>query len=187
LFGLIAVTGLRVSEAFNLNGEDIDWKRGVLTIHRTKFGKTRLIPVHPSTLRALRKYLRYRKKILPEPKTASFFVSEHGGRLKRVAVGEAFRRVSREIGLRSKGSSHGPRVHDLRHTFAVRMLIDWYRAGLNVEQQMPKLSTYLGHTHVSCTYWYLSAVPELLQLASARLERMRGIGHKNHRQFSSIA
>jgi len=174
LFGLIAVAGLRVSEGIDLNGEDIDWSRGVITIRRTKFGKTRLIPVHPSTLRALRKYLRHRERILSKPKTSSFFVSEHGDRLRRVAVGWAFRKVSREIGLRGKCASHGPRLHDLRHTMAVRTLMDWYRAGLNVEQQMPKLSTYLGHTHVGCTYWYLSATPELLRLASTRLEHMRG-------------
>lgn len=187
LFGLIAVAGLRVSEAINLDSEDVDWARGVLTIRRTKFGKTRLIPVHPSTLRELRKYRRYRDRIQGKPKILSFFVSEHGDRLRRVAVGLAFRKVSREIGLRGKGASHGPRLHDLRHTLAVKTLVDWYQSGLNVEQQMPKLSTYLGHTHAADTYWYLSATPELLRLASTRLEQTRGIDHKSRHKLSCIA
>ena len=174
LYGLVAAAGLRVRETVDLDDVDVDLKRGVLTIRRTKFGKTRIVPIHPSTQRELQRYVRYRKKVYPTPRTPAFFVAERGTRLTHWAVRSTFHKVEREIGLRGKPGSSGPRLHDLRHTMAVRTLIDWYRAGLNIEQQMPKLSTYLGHTHVTHTYWYLSAVPELLCLASARLERSKG-------------
>jgi integrase len=172
LFGLIAVAGLRISEAVNLKGEDVDLTQGVITIRQTKFGKTRLVPVHSSTQRALQKYVRHRESILSKPKTDNFFVSEKGTRLTGCAVRWIFISLSRQIGLRGKCDGHGPRIHDLRHTLAVKLLMNWYRAGLNVEQQMPKLSAYLGHAHITDTYWYLSATPELLRLASNRLEHL---------------
>lgn len=174
LFGLMAITGLRVSEAIALNREDLDLTRGVLTIHRTKFGKTRLTPVHISTQHALRQYTRRRDRIHSKPKTSSLFLADRGTRLTDCMVRQTFIKLSRQIGLRSASDSHGPRLHDLRHTFAVRTLVDWYRAGLNIERQMPVLATYLGHTHVADTYWYLSATPELLSLAGARLEHILG-------------
>lgn len=169
-FGLLAVAGLRINEATGLNRDDVDLSQGVLTIRWTKFGKTRLVPVHPSTQRALRQYARKRDRIHPKSRTPSFFLSEHGTRLTEWSVRRAFIRISRQIGLRGESHHSGPRPHDLRHVFAVKTLLSWYRAGLDVERQMPLLSTYLGHTHVADTYWYLSAVPELLGLAAARLE-----------------
>ncbi len=173
LFGLLAVTGMRVSEAVSLDRHDVDFEAAILTIRRTKFGKTRLVPVHPSTRAALRAYGQQRDQVVRVSLTPGFFVSERGTRITGCTARYTFAKVSREIGLRApvKGHrhGHGPRLHDMRHRFAVRTLIDWYRAGLDVEREIPKLATYLGHVHVHDTYWYLEAVPELLALATERL------------------
>lgn len=173
LFGLLAVTGMRVSEAVSLDRTDVDLEAAILTIRQTKFAKTRLVPVHPSTRDALRAYGQQRDQIVRVSFTAGFFVSEQGTRITADAARYTFAKVSREIGLRApvkdRRHGHGPRLHDMRHRFAVRTLIDWYRAGLDVEREIPKLATYLGHVHVHDTYWYLEAVPELLALATERL------------------
>ncbi|MDP2959730.1 MAG: tyrosine-type recombinase/integrase [Longimicrobiales bacterium] len=173
LFGLLAVTGMRVSEALGLDRNDVDLEAAILTVRRTKFGKTRLVPVHPSTRDALRAYGQQRDQIVRVSLTAGFFVSERGTRITGCAARCTFAKVSREIGLRDplegQRHGHGPRLHDMRHRFAVRTLVDWYRAGLDVEREIPKLATYLGHVHVHDTYWYLEGVPELLALASERL------------------
>jgi integrase/recombinase XerD len=170
LFGLLAVSGMRVNEALNLDRPDVDLGHGILTIRRTKFGKTRHVPVHPSTVDALKQYADRRDGILAKPTTA-FFVSERGIRITEWMARYTFARLSQQLGLRSIAKSHGrgPRLHDMRHRFAARTLIHWYRAGLDVERELPKLATYLGHVHVNETYWYLEAVPELLQLATDRL------------------
>lgn len=172
LFGLLVVTGMRVSEIVALDRDDVDLGEGILSIRRTKFGKSRLVPVHRSTRRALRHYARRRRRdrIYPRPSTPSFFLAERGRRLTGWAVRRTFIHLSRQIGLRGPTDSHGPRLHDFRHRFAVQALLDWYRAGVDVEQRIPHLATYLGHTHVTDTYWYLSAVPELMHLVAARLE-----------------
>ena len=174
LFGLLAVTGMRIGELLALNHDDVDLQQGVLTVTKGKFNKTRLIPLHESTVRKLRAYVRRRDAWLPVGAASSFFVSDHGLRLDRLAVRHIFIKVSRLIGLRKVTDSHGPRVHDLRHTFAVRTLINWYRSGINPEQRLPLLSAYLGHAKVSDTYWYLSAVPELLGAVSTRLDNFLG-------------
>lgn len=174
LFGLLVVTGMRISEVIGLDDEDIDLNRGVLTIHRTKFGKSRVIPIHPSTRRMLRKYVRQRDEVHPKPKTPSFFVSDRGTRLTQCTVRWTFVRLSRQIGLRGPSDSHGPRPHDIRHTFAVKTLLKWYRMGVDVERHMRELATFLGHVHVTDTYWYISATPELLRLAAKRLDRTKG-------------
>lgn len=174
LFGLLAVTGLRISEALALDRGDVDWADAVLTIRRTKFGKSRLVPIHPSARRALRRYALLRDRVYPRLKTESVFVSEHGERLTASAVRWTFNRLSQRIGLRGPTDRRGPRLHDFRHRLAVTTLLRWYRAGVDVERHLPALSTYLGHRHVADTYWYLSAVPELLQLAAARLEARGG-------------
>jgi len=174
LFGLLSVTGMRISEALALNREDIDLKQTLLTIRGTKFGKSRLVPVHKSTQQALRRYEHFRDGIYPRPKTPSFFVCERGTRLGYWGVLRTFVRLSREIGLRGPSDSHGPRMHDFRHRLAVRTLVRWYREGVDVERHIHELSVFLGHVKVSDTYWYLSAVPELLQLAAARLESVKG-------------
>ena len=174
LLGLLAVTGLRISEALALNRDDVNWAEAVLTIRRTKFGKSRLVPVHPSTTRALARYARRRDRVYPKPKTESLFVSERGARLTQWTVRYTFNQLSRRIGLRGPVDRRGPRLHDLRHRLAVTTLLRWYRAGMDVERHLPALSTYLGHGHVADTYWYVSAVPELLRLAAARLEARGG-------------
>jgi integrase len=170
LLGLIAVTGMRISEPLGLDCSDVDFKRGVLTVRQTKFDKSRLVPIHPSTNEELLKYARCRDRAFPNPRTKSFFLSERGTRPRAKAVQEWFARLSRRIGLRGPEDSRGPRIHDLRHRFAIKTLVNWYRAGENVDQLMPVLATYLGHGHVADTYWYISATPELLELAARRLE-----------------
>ena len=172
LFGLLAVTGMRMSEPLALDRDDVDLVRGILTVRRTKFGKSRIVPVHASTREALRRYRAVRDRICP--RAQRFFVSERGTRLTPERVWWTFVLLSRQIGLRGPADRHGPRLHDLRHRFAVQTLLGWYRAGLNVEQHLPELSAYLGHAHVNDTYWYISAVPELLQLATLRLEGKGG-------------
>jgi integrase len=171
LFGLIAVTGMRLSEAMGLEHGDVDLAAGVLTLRLTKFGKSRLAPLHPTTCTALRDYVDRRTAHLGSRCGPTFFVAEQGGRLLHQYVHRVFWRLSREIGLRRPGDRTGPRVHDFRHTFAIRTLLGWYRNGGDVEKKLPALSTYLGHACMRDTYWYLSACPELMQEAARRLDR----------------
>lgn len=173
LIGLLTVTGLRINEALGLDDRDVDLTTGVLTIRRTKFGKSRLVPLHRSTTRALQRYAQMRDRILGLRPTNSFFVSEHRRRLTEWTVRWTFNKLSRETGLRSPTDRRGPRLHDFRHRLAVETLVRWYRQGVDVERRLPVLSTFLGHTHVTDTYWYLTAVPELLRLAAERLEARR--------------
>lgn len=170
LIGLLAVTGLRVGEAIRLDRADIDWADAVLTIRESKFGKTRMVPVLDSTLTMLGRYARIRSQLCPQAATASFFVSTAGTRLIYACVGQVFRRLRDRAGI-GVGADRPPRIHDLRHTFAVRALLGWYQAGEDVEARLPVLSTYLGHRDPRSTYWYLSAAPELLALAASQLER----------------
>jgi integrase len=171
LFGLIAVTGMRLSEATGLQRDEVDLREGVLTVRKAKFGKSRILPVHPTTRAVLRSYAERRDHHLGSRCGPHFFVAERGGRLRKEDIHRVFWRLSREIGLRRPGDSSGPRVHDLRHTFAMRTLLGWYREGAEVEKGLPALSTYLGHTCVRNTYWYLSACPDLMQEAVRRLDR----------------
>ena len=174
LFGLLAVTGVRISEALNLQGKDVDWSEGVLTIRRTKFGKTRLIPLHPSTLRVLSAYAKRRDRFFGTKTVSHFFVSSRGTRLDRAYVSRIFRKLSRQIGLRAACATHGPRLHDFRHRFAVQTLVRWYRQGKDVERHLPILSTYLGHVRVSDTYWYITCTPELRGVVGQRMEKRWG-------------
>lgn len=171
LFGLLVATGMRVNEALGLDRPDVDLKLGILHIRRTKFGKSRYVPVHASTVEALKKYAEVRDRLFPAPLLPAFFIAEKGSRITEWIARYTFAKLSQRIGLRAsaKGHGRGPRLQDMRHRFAARTLIHWYRAGLDVERELPKLSTYLGHVHVNDTYWYLEAVPELLQLATDRL------------------
>jgi integrase/recombinase XerD len=171
LFGLLAVTGMRVNEALGLDRQDVDLTLGILHIRRTKFGKSRYVPVHPSTGEALKKYAQVRDRIVPARHTPPFFISERGSRITEWTARYTFAKLSQHIGLRisAEGHGRGPRLHDMRHRYAAHTLVQWYRAGLDVERELPKLATYLGHVHINDTYWYLEAVPELLQLATDRL------------------
>jgi integrase len=174
VFGLLAVTGMRVSEIAALDRADVDLEQGVLTVRRSKFNRTRLLPLHSSTQRELQAYARRRDRLIPVRLSDGFFISDRGARLNPWMVRYTFARLSCAIGLRKATDRHGPRLHDLRHTFAVKTLTNWYRDGINPEQRLPLLSAYLGHVKVSDTYWYLSAVPELLGALSARLETFLG-------------
>lgn len=171
LFGLMAVTGMRISEIIQLARGDVDLNQKVLTVRLTKFGKSRLIPLHPSTVHNLELYLRRLDQLHPRSTTPNFFLSNQGIALTDCMVRWTFIKLSHQIGLRKDGDSCGPRIHDFRHRFAVTTLLDWYRTGVDVEQRLPVLSTYLGHAHVTDTYWYLSAIPELLALTKDRLEK----------------
>jgi len=171
LFGLLAVTGMRVSEALVLDGGDVDVNRALLTIRLAKGNKSRIVPLHPSTIAALRHYASIRDSVYPRRPGPSFFVWDGGDRLVYDTVNRWFLLVACQVGLRKPGDRRGPRVHDLRHYFAIRTLLNWYQSGADVEAHLPELATYLGHVHVRDCYWYLSTVPELLKLATLRWER----------------
>ena len=172
LFGLLSVSGLRLGEAQNLELRDVDLKAGLLTIRGAKFGKDRLVPLHPSTCAVLASYIAKRRRHWAGRTVSPYlFVSSWGNRLDKGQIHRTFSALSRQIGLRGPADKYGPRIHDLRHRFAVMALLRWYRSGEDVERRLPFLSAYLGHVHVSDTYWYLSAWPELMQEAMSRLER----------------
>jgi integrase len=169
LIGLLAATGMRVGETLRLERGQIDWAEGVLTVRASKFGKSREVPLTPSTVQALAAYARVRDEWLPRPGTPAFFVSTAGTPVAYPHFGAAFRRIIQASGV-GAASPVCPRIHDMRHSFAVRTLAGWYRAGEDVSALLPRLSTYLGHRDPVSTYWYLSAAPELLALAAARLQ-----------------
>jgi integrase len=170
LLGLLAVTGLRIGEAMRLDRDDIDWDEKVLVVRSSKFGRSREVVCHDSTIEALRAYSARRDQLCPRPASASFFVSQRGRRLAHHSVYAAFHQLAGEAGLLQRPGGRPPRVHGLRHSFAVGTLLRWYRDGGDVQARLPLLSTYLGHVRPSSTYWYLTACPELLALAAERLE-----------------
>jgi integrase len=173
-FGLIATSGLRFSEAADLRRADINLADGTLIIRETKFGKSRVIPLHESTAQVLRRYAEDRDCCPTRRASAFFFTGDRGAKLNHSNAHKTFIDWTRLAGLRRPGERSGPRIHDLRHTFAVRTLTSWYATGEDVERRLPELTTYLGHTHSEDTYWYLSACPELLDHARVRLEARRG-------------
>ncbi|WP_027056294.1 tyrosine-type recombinase/integrase [Mesorhizobium erdmanii] len=170
IFGLLSVTGMRLGEVLNLDLEDIDLDHGVLTIRNTKFGKSRLVPVHATTCAVLKQYLEQRNAFLAGHSARPFFISPLGRRITHSVLELSFRRLSRKLGLRGISDATGPRLHDLRHTMAVEVLRQCYCAGADPERRLPALSTYLGHTHLNYTYWYLHQNPSLMQQAVTRLE-----------------
>jgi len=174
LLGLLAVTGLRVGEAIGLDHDDVDCVGGRLVVRSGKNGTSREVPLHPSAVAALRAYARRRDALCPRPGSPGFFVSIAGTRLDYRAVWHEFDRLRRRTGLTGRPGSRPPRLHDLRHAFVLRTLLAWYRAGVDVEAHLPRLSTYLGHVDPTSTYWYMEAAPELLALAAERLERAWG-------------
>ena len=173
LLGLMASTGLRPGEALALDMKDVDLQTGILTIRETKFGKTRFVPLSESTQAALADYARRRESLCRQIRTDAFFLTSRGNRLRAESARRTLAELSCAIGLRQPQSGRrlgrGPRLQDFRHTFATMRMIEWYRAGLDVSRELPKLSTYLGHVEICHTYWYLQAIPELLQLAASRL------------------
>jgi Site-specific recombinase XerD len=172
LFGLLAVSGMRVGEAVGLDRDDVDFDAGVITIRAAKFDRTRLVPLHDTTTAALHAYATRRDRLCPAPGSAAFFVSGAGTRLNRSDVAKTLRRITTAMGLRS--AMVHPTAHQLRHSFAVRTLIGWQRSGASIDEQIAALSIYLGHVAPADTYWYLSAAPELMALAAERLESRFG-------------
>jgi len=170
VIGLLAVTGMRIGEAIRLDRNDIDHEHELLVVRDSKFGKSRELALHPSTLHELRRYLRRSDRPVPAEPTAAVFTSAAGTRLTYCNVHLAFKRTVGHAGLRPRSAACRPRPHDLRHTFAVNTVLDAYRCGADVQTRLPLLSTYLGHIHPGSTYWYLQAAPELLALAGEQLE-----------------
>jgi integrase/recombinase XerD len=170
MIGLLAATGMRVGEAIALRRADVDWVEGVVVVRGAKFNKSRELPLDKSTTEALSAYALLRDQIVVEPVSPTFFLSRKGTAVIYADFSEKFRELVRTTGV-GAGSPARPRIHDLRHSFAVKTLIGWYREGLDVGALLPRLSTYLGHLTPGHTYWYLSAAPELLELAGARLEK----------------
>jgi integrase len=175
LFGLLACTGLRIGEALGLQEADVDLKAGVLTVRQSKFGKSRMVPLHPSAVEALARYRTQRIRHVRTTPETPFFVATRG-RLLGQPVGDhqarrIFDQLRKQLGWVDRGSHGAPRVHDLRHAFAVRRLVLWHEQGMDINQRMLALSTYLGHAKVSNTYWYLTGVPELMGLVGQRFER----------------
>lgn len=174
LFGLLATTGMRVGEAIGLERADVDLGAGVITIREAKFDRSRSVPLHPSATEALSHYVDLRDRLCPRPASTAFFLSGTGTRLQGSGVDKVLRNITTSMGIRT--ATVRPRAHDLRHSFAVATLIRWLRSGVNVDEHMAVLSTYLGHVSPADTYWYLSASPELMALAAERLDARFGTG-----------
>jgi site-specific recombinase XerD len=172
LFGLLAATGMRLGEATGLLRDDVDLAAGVITIRHAKFDRERLVPLHQSTTAALRAYATRRDARWPASRERAFFCSSVGTALFHSGVQLVMQEITTQLGLRRDGVR--PRIHDLRHSFAVRTLLEWQRAGVSVDANIATLSTYLGHVAPSDTYWYLSASPELMALAATRLDARYG-------------
>ena len=171
LIGLLAATGMRVGEAIGLDRGDLDAGQGLLTIRGSKFGKSRQLPLHASALQALGGYAELRDSRRPRPATPAFFVSVAGTRLIYNNVHFTFHQLTKAAGLRPRSPACRPRIHDLRHAFAVNTLAGWYADGGDVAARLPLLSTWLGHADPAGTYWYLTGTPELLALAATRLDQ----------------
>jgi len=171
LIALLACTGLRISEALRLARVDVDLSAGLLSIRQAKFGKSRLVPLHSSAQVELRRYVARRDAIVPPIAGATLFASESGNALPRRTVHWVTRKLIDGIVRPNASLSRRPRINDLRHTFACRCLLQWYRDGVDIDQRVAALSTYLGHAKVSDTYWYLTGVPELMAIAAKRFER----------------
>lgn len=170
-FGLIAATGLRLSEALHLRCSDLDLRRGYLTVRQTKFCKSRLLPLHPTTTEALAWYVTVRRRYFPWAPDARVFVSSAGTGMAARTVHNVFARIRADLGWVARGSHSAPRIHDLRHTFICRRVMLWHDHGTDIDNAMLALSTYVGHAKVSDTYWYLSGVPELMAVAGRRFEQ----------------
>jgi integrase/recombinase XerD len=174
LIGMLACTGLRIGEAIRLDRGDVDLDHGLLTVRNSKFGKSREVLLHSTAVQALGDYAVLRDRLCPDPATPSFLITTRGTRLCTSTIYDPFRKLLAEARITHPVPGRNVRAHDLRHTFAVKTLLGWYRDGGDVASRMPLLSTYLGHVDPAATYWYLSAAPELLALAADRLEHAQG-------------
>jgi integrase/recombinase XerC len=171
LFGLLAAVGLRLSEALKLCVGDVDLNGATITVRQTKFHKSRCLPIHASVVQALTQYRRMRDRHADADPDAPFFVSRIGGFLRRDTVEKVFQRMRSGLGWRARGDHAHPRLHDMRHTMVVRRVQLWHEEGVSVEHAMFWLCTYLGHVKISDTYWYLTGVPELMDIVGAQFER----------------
>lgn len=171
LLGLLVATGMRISEALHLSRQDVDLERGVITVRNTKFSKSRLVPLHPTTCAALRFYAHLRDNRVPFSQLDDFFLSDGGRRIQQDTVQRRFRHLCNELHLCSRGDYKAPRIQDFRHSFITNCLLRWYRQGINVDTKMLALSTYVGHSKISYTYWYISGIPELMAVATRRFEK----------------
>lgn len=181
LFGLLASTGLRISEALKMQRDQVDISRGVLTITETKFHKSRLVPIHPSTAARLKTYASFRDEYHLAPASHAFLLSERGDALNYSTVRTTFRTVCNALGWQGTPARRRPRLYDFRHTFACRRLLQWYRDGVDLDHTMATLSTYMGHVKVTDTYWYLTGIPELMQIAAERYETFARRGTQEER------
>ena len=166
LFGLLACSGLRISEALHLNRDEVDLTSGRLMIRETKFCKSRIVPLHPTALLALNDLTHHRDRIVPKPQCDRFWINDYGRELPYSTVRCVFRKLCDQLRLTMSGKK--PRLHDFRHTFACRRIESWSEAGIDLSHAVASLSTYLGHVKVTDTYWYLTATPELLARAANR-------------------
>ena len=167
LFGLLWSSGMRIGETINLQKGDVDLTDGVITVRQAKLGRTRLVPLQQNSVDALASYAASRNRLCPRPRSQAFFLSSRGTTLIPQAVGQTFHRLAVKTGLHTE--TKRPRIHDLRHSFTVRVLASWYRSGIDVDTRMVALSTYLGHVNITDTYWYISTSPELIALVAERL------------------
>jgi integrase len=179
LFGLLATTGLRLSEALNLRMSDVDFKIGLLTIQNTKFRKSRLVPLHPTAVQRLREY-RDRHTALHSVSSAYFFASASGERLPTRTVQGTFEYIRRKLGWKPRGEHSMPRIHDLRHSFVCKRVKTWLRDGVDIDNAALALATYVGHVRVAHTYWYLTAVPELMAITAKRFEQFAKNAETTH-------
>lgn len=180
LFGLLASTGLRIGEAIRLRRDEVDLSEGTLRITKTKFTKSRWVPVQASTREALQRYATFRDRYHPAQKTESFLISESGASLNYDTVQGIFSQIRDRLGWSRGAEGRAPRIHDLRHTFASHRLLQWYREKVDVEHALLALSTYLGHSTVACTYWYLTGVPELLAICADRFQQFATQNEEGH-------
>ena len=181
LFSLLYVTGLRISEALNLSPEDVDLTQGMLWVRQTKFHKSRLVPLHKSTVKALSSYCRQRNKYIPPSQIRKFFILDDGKPISLRAAEYAFLRIRNILGWNVKPQNKMPRIYDLRHTFVCHRLLSWYMQGIDVQKVVPYLSTYLGHVKVSDTYWYITGIPELMKNVSERFNTFSNINCKGEK------
>ena len=180
IFGLIAATGLRLSEALHLRCGDVDLEQGVLTVRNTKFRKSRHVPVHPTVAAALNRYLAVRSRHRTTDRNALLFLSSSGGLLPKRTIHGVFQRLRGDLGWTVRGAHAQARFHDLRHTFICRRVQLWHEHGADIGNAMAALSTYGGHAKVSDTYWYLTGVPDLMAIAGARFELFSAIAGEGH-------
>lgn len=170
LFGLLASSGLRISETTRLNEGDVDFSNGILTIRETKFFKSRYVPLHATVLEALQQYVAIRNKKC-YPRCDAFFVLDNGLPVTTSKAEYAFKIIRRKLWIDKLYKNKKPRIYDLRHTFVCHRLLAWYKEGKNINQMISYLSTYIGHVKVSDTYWYITGIPELLSIATKRFEQ----------------